>query len=275
MHLDYKHIKKNLIIPYSKYWIALLLLIFFTLGNKFFNNKIRNKDITLNLPNAIYVGNGIAINSRHLLVNKDLINNSCWTRNHFVQGKFYAIDKINIYPLELDYIDERTNMAAMVLNGNSIAFHNYVIFDMERVDYKINGRFILPKPKNKPHSFAFKNVRAVVNEERTFSIISYKPQKIDYVVGMPVFNKNYVLQGIVREKNNDLYGVGAKDKLSNKIKLKEILVVNKLETIKQFLDAKEIEYYVGDSKFNLLNDESHDVRSAVLNIICILDVRYR
>jgi hypothetical protein len=142
-------------------------------------------------------------------------------------------------------------------------FKDYALFDMEDVEYGKNRNVILPKQKNNVSSFLFKNARIVGEDDREFFISTRNVLKDEFAISMPVFHKNYVVQGVVNKRNNKTtnlldYFLGKKN--FNVVKNKQV---------KDFLMANRIEFFETDTSINTIGNITTDVRKSIINIICV------
>ncbi|MDR0423311.1 MAG: hypothetical protein LBH46_01840 [Rickettsiales bacterium] len=269
MAVTYQRLKDELVVPYIKYWIVFIVLILALIIRIYRVENINVNNITLDIPNAEYVGNGVVINNFYLLTSKSLIENSCWGRSHFKQGSFYAIDSKFMYPIVPAYSNDNMDIIAMRIKTIGSMFDNYAVFDMEDVKYNMNRRVVLPKQRNRVSSFDFRQARIVADIEREFLVASRSVLNEQFAVGMPVFHRNYVLQGIIKERVNTFKELSMRDKMLNFLGNQKIFYASKSRDIKNFLMLNDIEFFETDTSASVLDNITTDVTKSVLNIICV------
>ncbi|MDR3289913.1 MAG: hypothetical protein LBT02_01365 [Rickettsiales bacterium] len=275
MEIDFKHLKKEIFDPYIKIWSALGIILLYLIIHYSFADKTQTNNITKEFENSMYIGNGVVINKHQMLANKSLMEDSCWDRNHFQQGNFYAIDDVNIYQLGVQQRDSNSDLVLLKIKNGETRFRNFAILDNDRnVSFNTNKRLIIPQQINEISTFKFKNTKIVENNINSFTIVFNGITRENFAIGLPIFNENYVLQGIVKEINNG-DNIKIKDKIAGKIGIKTLLTVNKISVVRNFLDKNRAEYFTLNGEVNVANDERYDVKKSILNIFCILEKKYR
>ncbi|GMO63186.1 MAG: hypothetical protein Ta2D_09960 [Rickettsiales bacterium] len=275
MKMDFKHIKKEVITPYKKEWYFAIFLLLLYIVILLVRGARNTSNITKGIDNAMYIGNGVAINPNQLLASKTLLEEACWTRTHFQQGNFYAIDEINIYPLQLDQRDVNSDLIILSTKDGS-SFFNYAILNDElNPKYKKNQKMLLPQQVNKVNTFEFKKTRIVDVNVNNYTIILKSLVPSDYFIGVPVFNENYILDGIVKQSSKGTNIKNATDRITGQIGMKKIFTINRTATVRSFLDKYKIKYFTVTPETQIDNDGDYDVRKSILNIFCILDKRIR
>lgn len=266
--LDFKYIKQNFFINYSKYWI-----IFFTLivAYSFYNYRsyhFKTDRIPGNIENAVYVGNGIVINKHNILINKELMENSCIGKYSGLRGKMFAIDKkdiIQVVPVKNNSI---LNITVLGTKRNENTFKSYVLFDMNNYDYDSGEKIIVPKTLNRGGYFEFKTGKISQIDNFNFFISIKNTFKKEALLGMPIFNKNYILLGIIKDIDKNVLNETKRDRILNKSSVQKTYFVNGIKPIKDFLDNVSIPYSVISGDFNF-GEEKYNIKDSIVDIICI------
>jgi hypothetical protein len=275
MAFDFELIKKNLILPYVKYWIIFVIFILLFLYKIYFSIYMSVDKITLGIQNSKYIGNGIVINNYQLITSHSMTDDSCWSKNHFYRGNLYAIDENFIYPLTRDYYDDSLDLSVLRIKTTDLSFQDYAVFDMDKPDHKINKRVILPKQKNRVSTYLFKTSRITDIENMRFLVATRNITRDAFAISMPILNSNYILQGIVKERNKTMKPQKMKDKILDFLGTQKLFEVINIENIKNFLDTYKVEYYVSDANSNMLDDERYDIKKSIVSIICIVNKEKR
>ncbi|MDR2526432.1 MAG: hypothetical protein LBC92_00975, partial [Rickettsiales bacterium] len=244
MNIYYRHLKKEFFDKYKKYWYSFAGVVIFYIIYSLFSYSLNVDNITLNIKDAIYVGNAVAINPKQLIINKSLADESCWDRNHFAQGNFYAINEYNIFQLTLEERDEMTNMLLLRVKGSENHLKDFAILDMEEPNYKINDKLFAPIQKNKVSVFNYKSAKIVGVDKLEFYVVIRNVLNSDYIVGTPLFNKNFLLQGVVKNKEDPQKIENRMDRMIAKANAQKYFSVNRISSIRRFLDKRNVEYYV-------------------------------
>ncbi len=268
MAINFKDIKQNFFIDYLKYWIIFFLLLSIYLLNGIRKYYFSTSNIIANVDDAMYITSGVAINDKYVIADKKTIEESCFGRLTETRGDFYIVDSRSIYGAAIDKGDAINNMVLLRLKNNQDSLDNYAILDLGQPKYSVNKRFIVPIVLNRPGKFNFKLVRAVASKDSNFFIAIKNSLKRSGLSGMPVFNRNYVLQGIIREENDKYSEMTNRDRILNKANIQETYLVNGIDTVKNFLNRYNIEYSVIDGNVNL-NNEKYNPKASVVNIICV------
>ncbi len=268
MAINFEDIKQNFFINYLRYWIIFLLCVLIYLLSSIQRYYFSTSNITDNIDNSIYITSGVAINNKYVITNKKAIEDSCFGRLTGAKGDFYIVDSRSIYGATIVKGDSISNMILLRLTNNQDSLDSYAIFDISQPRYSINRRLIVPVVFNKPGRFHFNSTRIVANSDNNFFIVAKDAFKKKDLSGMPVFNKNYVVLGIVREENNNYSGIISRDKILDKINMQKTYLVNGINTIKNFLNTYNVEYSVINGNTNLDNS-TYNPRASVVNIICV------
>lgn len=268
MAINFRDIKQNFFIDYLKYWI-----IFFLLLSIYFLNGVRKyyfstSNITLNIDGAMYIASGVAINDKYVIANKKIVEDLCFGSLTDTRGDFYIVDSKSIYGATIDRSDTINNMVLLRLKNNQDSLNSYAVLELGQPKYSINKRLLIPVVLNKPGKFNFKLVRVVANTDNNFFIAIKNSLKRNGLFGMPVFNRNYVMQGIIKEENDNYGAIKNRDIILNKANIQETYLVNGIDTVKKFLNRYNIEYSVIDGNINL-NNEKYNPKASIVNIICV------
>lgn len=268
MAINFEDIKKNFFIEYLKYWIAFFVILFIYILNSKLNYIFGRDEIAKDVENAVYVTTGVAVNEKYVIANKRLIESACIGNLSGRQGSFYVIDTSNIYPAVVDAGDSINNMVLLRLKKNENNLSSYAILQIDTPKYTKNQRSFVPMPINAPGRFDFKTVRTVASNGRDYFIAARGALKKADPVGFPVFSKNYVLQGIVKESSLNYDSRTHRDDVLGKYNIQDTFFVNGVDTIKAFLDKFEIEYSVIGGSANLDN-KIYNAKDSVVDVICI------
>jgi hypothetical protein len=257
---NFKTIKKNFFDQYLKYWILLfLLIIIFVVLNKmaYFT---KNYNISNLADDMVYVTSGVAINKRFIITNKILIENACWSINGSKQGKFFVVTDRFIYPLVLSKKNNISNLILLKLQNKNDTLKYYSI--LQYGENKIN-KIIFPKPVNDGGVFIFQNAKVLDEKQNNnFFINVTGVSRNNNILGMPIFNDKYVLQGIVKmEDLND------EKNIINNLTGKRNYSVNDVESVRNFLKSNKI-YFEEVDAINSLDNKKYNVKKSVVNIIC-------
>jgi len=269
--LNFRDIKQNIFINYYKYWIILIfiLIIYF-----FYNYRVyhfHTNKIPKNIENAIYVGSGIVINKHNILVNKDLIENSCVGKYSGLGGKIFAIDKKNIFRVVSIKSNSILNISVLGTKRNEDTFSSYALFNLNNYDYKDNETIIVPKTLNKGGYFEFKEGKVSQiddNDQSNFFVSVKNTSKKEALYGMPIFNENYILLGVIKDINKNINNETKKEKILNESSVQKTYSVNGIEIIKNFLNEINIPYFMVSGSFSS-GKEKYDIENSLVDIICI------
>ncbi len=266
MAINFKDIKKNFFIDYLKYWIIFFIVIIIYFLNNGRKYLLDTDNITLNIDRAIYVANGLAINDYYILTNKQAIDNACVGLITGKKGKFFAVTNERLLPVTISYSDAISNLILLRVSVSSL--RHYAILQIDQPIYNVNRRVILPTTVNVPATFDFKESRIVGKKGDDFFVAFKGIVNEDELPGSPIFNRNYVLQGIIKEKNDSYENKTVRDDILNKSGIQKTYLVNSVNTVRKFLDYFNIEYSVISGNVNI-NNEIYEPKSSVVNIICV------
>lgn len=269
MAFNLKYIINNILIKYLKIWIFLSIILFFYIIFTYFNYNIKTNKITSNIFNGgIYVTSGVAINNKDILVNKKLIDENCFGIASGKVGKIYAFADNMAYDVYIYATDKINDMAILRIIGYKNNIKNYSLLQADEPSYNINKRLIVPFTINKHSNFNFKEIRIVGTKNNTFFLAIKNIFKKKDLIGAPLFSKNYLLQGIIKEINSEYSSKIFRDVLLDRIGIQEIYLANNLYIIKKFLNNYDIKYSMANG--NIKTDNNIDnMEKSVINIICI------
>ncbi|MDD2840162.1 MAG: hypothetical protein PHY80_03475 [Rickettsiales bacterium] len=268
--LNFKDIKQNFFVNYSRYWIVFFTILIIFL---FYNYRIyhfQTDNISKNIKNAVYIGSGVVINKHNIIVNKELMDHFCIGKYSGLRGKMFAMDKkhtIEVVPIVSNSI---LNITVLGTKRNEDTFNSYALFDMNNFDYNSNNEVIVPKTLNRSGYFDFKKgkISQINNNTSNFFVSVKNTSKKDALLGMPVFNKNYILLGIIRSINENITSETKRDRILNKSSVQKTYLTNGIESIKKFLDSKYILYFMISGDFNF-GKEKYNIDDSLVDIICI------
>lgn len=267
--LNFKDIKENFFINYSKYWIGFFILLIIYFLNSYRSYHFQTNKIPRNIENSVYIGSGIVINKNNVIVNKELLDQACIGQYSGLKGNIFAIDKkhtIQVVPLESNSI---LNITVLGTKRNEDTFDAYALFDINDSNDNINGKIIVPKTLNRGGYFDFNNGRFFKADNSPNFFVSVKNTSAkDALLGMPVFNKNYILLGIIKSISENILNESKRDKLLNNSSVQKTYFVNGVENIKKFLDSKNISYFMASRDF-YFGREKYNIENSLVNIICI------
>ena len=255
---------------YYKYCIVICFIILCLILIKNYKNyHFKTNNLTRNIKDAIYVGNGVAINNRNVLVNKDLIDKNCIGQYSGIMGKIFAIDKNQTLPMIIVAKNDILNTYILSTKRYEDKFKSYSFFDFDKTDknYKKNNNIIVPSTLNKSGYFNFKNGKIIDTYSSNF-VISLKNKKNSQFLGLPVFNEKMVLIGNIKRENDSAYNLNKKDIILSKSNIKKNYYVNKDEQLKIFLENNKIPYFMIANNFNFKRTK-YKVEDSIVNIICI------
>lgn len=263
-----KYIYNNIFIKFFKYWLIVFAFCVLYLIISYFNSNVRINKIEQVFLKSNYAGNGVAISNKYILANKKIIDDNCFgtvtnkptnmyilTDNTFYEVIIWAKDNINdIYLLKLAKYNDN--------------LESYALLQIDEPAYTINKRLLAPFAINKAGSFDFKKVRVVGTKNNNFFITNRNILRDKKFYGAPIFNNNYVLQGIIKNESAIYPQKTSRDDILHLIGLQTIYSVNNLQTIKKFLDSNNIKYSMGSENISIENQPNNPMNS-VVNIICI------
>lgn len=268
MAVNFKDAWRSYFLNYYKFWTMALLVIvvYFTISLR--NDYFKTNRITMGIDDAVYVSSGVAINEKHVLTNKEAIEKKCVGIYSGLKGDIYIVDKNNLYRAVIDAVDPINNILLLRLSKNEAHLRSYAILQISQPEYSVGTRMIVPVMINKPGSFIFKKARVVDDSVGNFFILIKSIFRKDDLSGMPVFNTNFLLHGIIKENNNKYLGKAWRDEFLESIGFRKSYLVDDLDIIKKFLDSHDVEYSVIDYGNNMDNS-TYRARDSVVNIICV------
>jgi len=268
MAINFEDIKQNFFINYLKYWIIFLLILLIYFFNSIRGHYFGTNNITANVNGAIYITSGVAINNRYVIASRSIVETACFNELTKLRGNFYVVDNRSIYRAVVDQSDPLNDMILLRLKNNQDALVSYAILENSKPKYSLNRRFIVPVVLNKPGTFDFKLARMVSDSDNVFFVAVRNILNRQRLSGMPIFNRNYVMQGVIREEDNEYNGMTKRDKILNAANIQTTYLVNDINIVKSFLNRYGIEYYVIDGNTDLDN-EKYNPKNSVVNIICV------
>ena len=263
-----KYIINNIFIKYLKFWIFFFMLFIFYIFLSYFNKNIKTNKIATNILNGVFVGNGIVINDKDILVNKTLIDNNC---SGIVTGKIgniYVMAENIAHGVFIYATDKINNMTILRLKKYNDSIKNHAIFQIDSPSYSINRRLLVPFTKNHASQFVFKEIRITNVNNNHFFLATKNIFRKKEIIGSPLFSKNFLLQGIIKEINDNYTSKTFRDNLLNKLNIQEVYLANNLEIIKNFLNNHNIKYSMAGKNFQL-NNSIYSPQKSVVNVICV------
>lgn len=258
-------------LKYYKYIVAICLIIFcLIIANIFKNYHFKTNNLTRNIKDAVYVGNGVAINTRTVLVNKDLIDENCMGQYSGIIGKIFAIDKSQTIPMIIVAKNEILNTYILSTRKYSDRFKAYSFFDFDKTDknYKVGNDVFVPLSLNKNGYFDFKKTKISDTYSTSFILPLKNRNENRKKLGSPVFNKKMVLIGNIRKNNDSFYNTNKKNNILTKLNINKSYYANKDQQLKLFLENNKIPYFMVANNFNLKKSK-YKVEDSIVNIICI------
>lgn len=268
MSINLKDIKQSFFIEYKKGWIIFLILLSLYLLNRVRSYFYDTDNILLNVQDAVYVSNGVAINNKYILTTKNSIYDSCIGKISGKMGELFVLTKDIAFPVNIVSNNNTLNLTILKLTSKRDYMKSYAILQMDQPTYNKNRRVIIPQSYNVPGKFNFKKARIMGNYNDDFLISVKTFSRDETLIGAPVFSKNYVMQGIIKEKNISSKNITRQDKILDKLSIQKQYIVDNLSSIKDFLKANQIEYSVitGNGK---INTNKYNYKDAMVNVVCI------
>lgn len=266
--LDFNYIKQNFVIKYSKYWIILFVLVIVYFIYDYRAYHFKTNKILRNIENAVYVGSGVVINKHNILINKEIAENACIGKYSGLKGKMFAMDKkntIRVVPLDSSSV---LNITVLGTKRNEDTFESYSLLNINNYDNYTGEKVIIPKTVNRSGYFEFKNGKISQNNNSNFFVSIKNTSKKEALLGMPVFNKNYILLGVIKDISKNILNETKRNKILNKSSVQKTYFVNGMEPIKRFLNNKNIPYSMISGDFNF-GQEKYNIKDSVVDIICI------
>lgn len=265
---------KHIIFFLKKYKRPLLLVCFVIIClfafRRYKNYHLKTNNLTANIKDAIYIGNGVAINKYNVLANKELIDNNCIGKYSGIMGKIFAIDKTRTIPMQIIAKNEILNTYVLSTKTYRDTFKSYSYFkhDDSNKTYKVGNSVIVPSNLNKSGYFNFNKAKIINEYGSNFTIALKNKLNKNRPLGSPVFNEKFLLIGNVKNINNDSYKINKKDMLFAKSNIRKNYYVNKDKGLKLFLENNKIPYFMVANNFNLKKSK-YKVEDSVVDIICI------
>ena len=269
MSINLKDIKENFILNYVKYWIFLFIVVFIFLTKKVYNHFFVVQEFDLGIKNAKYVAVGVAINNKFVITNKQLIESQCIGKHSNVIGDFYFIQNYQIIPASIYMSDPINNLILMRVKKYDYNLKYFSYLQEDKTNYKKNTNYYIPIITKKINVFDFKKGQFVsaIGYNLYFYIHNFF-FKDKFIIGDPIFDKNFLLQGILKERNENYYYKNNIDKFLKFIGYKKTYLVNDSNIIKNMLNKYNINYNTSTLYLNL-NDNFYNVKKSVVQIICI------
>jgi hypothetical protein len=266
--INFKDIKQNFFINYYKYWIAVFIILIIFIISGYREYHFNTNKIAGNIKNAVYVGSGIAINKRNVIMSNKLISKACVGKYSGLKGNIFVIDKNDIFQVFVVNSNPMLNIAVLELKRYEDKLSAYALLDISDFDYKENENIIVPRILNKNGYFAFENGKILKTSDTNFFISVKNIAKKDSLLGMPIFNKNYILIGTIRSIADNFPNETMKDKILSKSSVQKNYFANGMYPIKHFLNNINIPYSMISGGFNF-GDEKYNVRDSIVDVICI------
>ncbi|HSQ97967.1 MAG TPA: hypothetical protein VLL98_04585 [Rickettsiales bacterium] len=266
--IKFKDIKHNFFTIYYKYWIIFFIILIICFINIYRNYNFKTDKIPNNIENAVYVGSGVAINNHNVVINKSLLDNICIGKHSNIMGKIFIINKQNTFQAILVKSNSILDIAVLGTKRNEDRLSSYALLNINNFDYKIDKTVIIPRTLNKGGYFDFKQGKILDSINSNFFISVNNTAKKNALLGMPVFNENYILLGIIKNIGNDFSNKINENNLLKKSNIQKIYFVNGVEPLKNFFDNIKIPYSIIDGNFNFGN-KKYNIKDSIVDVICI------
>lgn len=266
--INLKDIKKNFLINYYKYWIVFIIILIIFLVNVYRHYHFKTDQITGGIENAVYVGSGVAINKNNIIINKSLLENTCFGKRSKTMGKIFLIDKKNTFQAILVQSSSILNIAVLSTKKNEDKLNSYALFDINNQDYVVDDEIIVPRSLNKGGYFNFEKGTVVDIINSNFLISVNNTANKNALFGMPIFNNNYILLGVVKTLDDNFLNKNNTNILFRKSNVQKIYVVNGVETIKNFLDSINVSYSMISGNFDFGN-KKYNTEDSMVDVVCI------
>lgn len=263
-----KYIYNNIFIKFFKYWLIVFAFCVLYLIISYFNSNVRINKIEQVFLKSKYAGNGVAISNKYILANKKIIDDNCFGTVTNKPANMYILADNTFYEVIIWAKDNINDIYLLKLAKYNDNLESYALLQIDEPAYTINKRLLAPFAINKAGSFDFKKVRVVGTKNNNFFITNRNILRDKKFYGAPIFNNNYVLQGIIKNESAVYPQKTSRDDILNLIGLQTIYSVNNLQTIKGFLDSNNIKYSMGGENISIENQPNNPMNS-VVNIICI------
>ena len=268
MAINLEDIKNGFFTPYKKYWVVLFLVLAFC-STKNLRSYYNDTDkITEGLIKSEYVTNAIIINDNTLLTSKSAIDNACSQyKNMKTYNRFLAFDKNNFYEVIPLGGNSIYNLILLRIKDTGQKFQKHINLQLGTQDNEINDGYYIPITTNGFGNYVFKKARLIGFRDKNYFLLLKSKIKNKNLEGLAVFDKNYSLRGIIKEKNSNYESKSNKDNLLNSMNIKRSYLTNSLNDVKEYLEANGVAYY-SVSKTNLKYNKNN-VQDSILNIVCI------
>lgn len=263
-----KYIYNNIFIKFFRYWLIVFAFYVLYLIISYFNSNVRINKIEQVFLKSNYAGNGVAISNKYILANKKIIDDNCFGTVTNKPTNMYILANNTFYEVIIWAKDNINELYLLKLAKYNDNLESYALLQIDEPAYTINKRLLAPFTINKAGSFDFKKVRIVGVKNNNFFITNRNILREKKFFGSPIFNSNYVLQGIIKNESAVYPQKTSRDDILNLIGLQTIYSVNNLQTIKGFLDSNNIKYSMGGENISIENQPNNPMNS-VVNIICI------
>lgn len=263
-----KYIYSDIFIKFAKYWLVIIAFYILYLIISYSNHNVSVSNIEDVFLKSNYAGNGVAISNKYILANKKIIDKNCFGTITKKPTSMYVVNNHMSYEVIIWAKDNINELYLLKLAKYNDNLESYALLQIDEPTYTINKRLLAPFTINKAGNFDFKKVRIVGVKNNNFFITNRNILRDKKFYGAPIFNNNYVLQGIIKNESAIYPQKTSRDDILNLIGLQTIYSVNNLQTIKGFLDSNNIKYSMGGENISIENQPNNPMNS-VVNIICI------
>ncbi len=254
MFYIWEYIRIHFIKDKLKYWLGIIIfsIVCFLIG--YYNYNLRTDNLLLNFDNTIYVGNGVAINDRTIITSKNIIDENCYGRATGKLGEIYVIDNKIPYKMIIEGSDNINNLIALKTSRFHEKVSNYITLPPKQIIHKKDSILYTPISVNRVGKFNLKDVVVLENNTNSFEVSIKSSLNKRKIIGYPIFDNKYSLQGIIKEENSNGSGLFGEKKYS----------INDTKKIKIFLRRNKINYHLTGR-----NQPTNNPKKSIVNILCI------
>ena len=256
------------IVKFYKIFTIILCIYLLYLITSYRSVYTNTNNILLGLNNAVYATKGVAINNKDILVDKKLIDDNCFGVVTGDISKIYVVIGQGVYPLIIYAGDNISGLYVLRLAKYEDKLSNYALLQINQPNYAINRRLLTPFNINSPNTFDFQEVRISATKNNNFFVTTRSLFGRQHLIGSPLFNKNYLLQGIIREENSNYEQKSSRENILEILGLQKTYLATNLITIRRFLNRSNVNYSLAGENISISNQPSDPTRS-VFNIICM------
>ncbi len=256
------------VVKFYKIFATILCIYLLYLVLSYRSAYTNTDNILLNLDDAVYATKGVAINNKDILVSKQLIDDNCFGVVTGDVSRIYVVIGQGVYPVIIYASDNISGLYVLRLAKYEDKLSNYALLQINQPNYTVNRRLITPFNINSPNTFDFQEVRISATKNNNFFVTTRSLFGRKHLIGSPLFNKNYLLQGIIREENSNYEQKNSRENILENIGLQKTYLATNLITIRRFLNRYNIRYSLAGENIAISSQPTDPTRS-VFNIICM------